>query len=104
MSRFRMTIIGLAAPLLILACDKPAGDAAPSADPAKQPATTAANTATPENANPSPNPNAQPSTVTPIAEGDIVTAADFEDEAEKSITSKNYKAELSSLEAEVQKE
>jgi hypothetical protein len=31
----------------------------------------------------------------------IPVAADFEDEAEKSITKANYKAELSSLEAEI---
>ena len=101
MNRIRMTILALVAPLLVLACDKPAGDTAPGADPSKQqPVTTAANTATPANA----TPNALPSTAAPIVEGDIVTAADFEDEAEKSITSKNYKTELSSLEAEVQKE
>ena len=103
MSRIRMAMLGLAAPLLILACDKPSSEATPSAQPpSTPPAATAANTATQANA----NANAQPSTAAAAAipETDIVTAADFEDEAEKAITSKNYKAELTSLEAEVQKE
>ena len=43
---------------------------------------------------------ATPAPTAPAAET-IPVAADFEDEAEKSITKANYKAELSSLEAEI---
>lgn len=39
-----------------------------------------------------------------IAEADIVTPADYEEEADKEITVKNYKAELASLETDVAKE
>jgi hypothetical protein len=39
-----------------------------------------------------------------ITDGDLSTPADFEETAEKAITTKNYKAELTSLESDVSKE
>ncbi len=39
-----------------------------------------------------------------IADTDLSTPADFEEEAEKAITAKNYKTELASIEADVAKE
>lgn len=64
--------------------------------------------ATPSTA-PSPGPSAAaPAAAAPAAATaaaaqaeNIPVAADFEDEAEKAITKANYKAELSSLEAEI---
>jgi hypothetical protein len=56
---------------------------------------------------PSPAPTAPPATTaaaTALGAGgpeNIPVAADFEDEAEKSITKANYRAELDSLEAEI---
>ena len=44
---------------------------------------------------------AQPVT---IADTDLATPADFEDEAEKAITKANYKTELATLEADISKE
>ncbi len=70
-----------------------------------------------ETPKPQTDPVAPPSTVTTtataapgtrtaetIADSDLSTPAGFESEAEGSITSKNYKAELTSLESEVTKE
>jgi hypothetical protein len=52
-------------------------------------------------ANPVTPPAPQPVT---IADTDLSTPADFEEEAEKAITAKNYKTELASIEADVAKE
>jgi hypothetical protein len=85
----RVLIVLSASALLLLSasCEKEK-----SADPA---ATTAAATAAataPANA-------AAPAAA--LANQNIPVAADFEEEAEKSITLANYKAELDSLEAEI---
>ena len=39
-----------------------------------------------------------------IADGDLSTPADFEESAEKAITAKTYKADLTALEADVAKD
>jgi hypothetical protein len=64
-----------------------------AAKPADTTATATANPVTP----PTPQPVA-------IADTDLSTPADFEEEAEKAITAKNYKTELASIEADVAKE
>jgi hypothetical protein len=46
-------------------------------------------------------PTAAPAATAALAAENIPVAADFEDEAEKSITKANYRAELDSLEAEI---
>jgi hypothetical protein len=52
------------------------------------------------------DPNAPASTAAPAAvvinDDDLAVPADFEDEAEKSITVASYKAELQTLETEIQ--
>ena len=106
-------------PLTVLACEKPKDDAKPQGDPAAQPAATStanantnaanpngdtnANTNAIANANAAVNTNSAPARTgtDTIPESDLVTSADFEDEAEKAITSKNYKSELTALETEV---
>jgi hypothetical protein len=76
-----------------LGCDKPAD---PKTDPAATSATVAT-TATPTAATAT-------ATAEAIAEADLATPADFEEETEKSITPKNYKAELATLETDINKE
>ena len=82
----RVTLLFATLFVVLVACDKENK----KADPDPQAATTT-NAAT----------AAQPPA---IADTDIATAADFEDEAEKAITAKNYKGELASLETEVAKD
>jgi len=77
MSRW-MTLVLLAASICVVACDD------------KKPAVPAA---TPE----------KPAAVA-IKDEDIATPADFDDEAEKTITTTNYKAEVDSLEKEISAE
>lgn len=94
----RTTIIGITlSAFALLACDKE-----PTADSAKP---DAAVTQTSTGVN-NPSVGTTPVVAAPIvlSDSDLVTAADFEDEAEKSITSKNYKAELASLETELTKD
>lgn len=45
--------------------------------------------------------SAKPAAEAPIADSDLAVPADFADEAEKSISTANYKAELDSLEKEI---
>lgn len=45
--------------------------------------------------------SAKPAAEAPIADSDLAVPADFADEAEKSISQSNYKAELDSLEKEI---
>ena len=85
--------------LALAACDKPASNDpkpedknAPTTTNATTTSTAAVTTTTPA-----------PAPVT-IAEGDLSTPADFEESAEKAITTKNYKAELTTLEADIAKE
>ena len=83
--------------LALAACDKPA---ATETKPEDKNATTTTNGTT----------TAVVATTTPVAtpvvvnESDLSTPADFEETAEKAITAKNYKAELASLETDVNKE
>jgi hypothetical protein len=86
-------LVTMAASLTLVACDK---QEPKQADPTTQ-TTPAATTPTAPTA-------AAPAAPTVIADNDIVTAADFEDEAEKTITAKTYKAEIASLEAELSKD
>ncbi len=75
-----MTLVLLAASICIVACDeqKPA-----------EPGVTGEKAAV---------------TVAPIKDEDIVTPADFDDEAEKDISATNYKAEVDALEKEISAE
>jgi len=84
--------------LALAACDKPAStDAKPEEKnaPTTTNATTGAAATTTATATPVP--------VT-INDSDLSTPADFEESAEKAITTKNYKTELSTLETEIAKE
>jgi hypothetical protein len=118
MKRTTLMIAAALFPLTVLACDKPKDDAKPQNDPAaagqgaqaaaaSPNANTNANAAT--NADPNANANATAnannaparSGTDTIPESDLVTSADFEEEAEKAITPKNYKSELTALETEV---
>jgi len=89
-----MMLIAIAA--LAFACDK-SNEPKPD-DPAAKNGTTGATTTTATTtATPAPAP------VT-IADSDLSTPADFEEAAEKAITAKNYKAEISTLEKDIDKE
>jgi hypothetical protein len=83
----------------LAACDKPS-----DTKPDDKNATTTTN-ATAEagvaTTTTSPTPAAMPVT---INDSDLSTPADFEETAEKAITAKNYKTELSTLEADIAKE
>lgn len=84
-------ILSAATLLCVAACDKE-----------KVPEPAAVTSSTP--VAPSPSAAAAPAPATTAATAGAETipvAADFEEEAEKSITKANYKAELSSLEAEI---
>jgi hypothetical protein len=85
--------------LALVACDKPASTEtkpedknAPTTTNAVSDAAAATTTTTPA------------ATPVTINDSDVSTPADFEESAEKAITAKNYKTELSTLEAEVAKE
>ena len=90
--------------LILLGCDKPAEQKTP--DPAAQAQAQQGTNAATNPANPAaPTTAATPTpTAEPIADSDLFTSADFEDEATKAITNKNYKTELASLETDVSKE
>ncbi len=90
-------IAGLA--LLTAACDNKPAETKPE-DPAAKNGTTTASTTT---ANAAPTTAPAPAPVT-IADADLATPADFEEAAEKQITTKNYKAELTTLEKEMEKD
>ncbi len=79
----------------LVACEQNKTPDPTTANTAAKPAdTTAAATANPVTA---PQPVA-------ITDTDLSTPADFEEEAEKAITAKNYKTELASIEADVSKD
>jgi uncharacterized lipoprotein len=82
--------------LALAACDKPAEEKKPEDKNTPTTTNASATVATPVTA-----PAAAPVTV---ADGDLSTPADFEESAEKAITAKTYKADLSALEADVAKE
>ncbi len=82
--------------LFAAACEnKPAEPKAD--DPSAKNGTTAATTTAAATA------TAAPAPVT-ISDSDLATPADFEEAAEKQITSKNYKGELTTLEKEMEKD
>jgi hypothetical protein len=85
----------------LAACDKPAD---PRPEEKNVTTTTNANAPgiTPGVA--TPMPTTPPAITVTITDGDLSTPADFEETAEKAITTKNYKAELTSLESDVSKE
>jgi hypothetical protein len=94
-----LTMLAIAATCLgLVACDNKQTDQKQT-DPAATAAATAANTITAATATAAPTP-----TPVTIADTDIVTPADLEEDAEKAITKKNYKTELASLESEMSKE
>ncbi len=89
----KRALLVLAAPLLLVlgaSCDKDQKTAEPTAASAS--ATAAA---------PTPEPATAAPAAAALAPENIPVAADFEDEAEKTITKANYKAELKTLEAEL---
>ncbi len=97
MNRAILTL-GAAALLALAACDKPASENTTTpAEPTSKEGPTATATATQANA-PTPPPQVT------IADDDLSTPADFEEQAEKSITKKTYKADLTALEGEISKE
>lgn len=83
--------------LALAACDKPASTETKTDD--KNPTTTTNATTTAAVAT-------TPPAATPVTinDSDLSTPADFEETAEKAITAKNYKAELTTLEADIAKE
>jgi hypothetical protein len=83
--------------LALAACDKPAST---DAKPDDKNATTTTNATTTAAV------ATTPPAATPVAinDSDLSTPADFEESAEKAITAKNYKAELTTLEADIAKE
>jgi hypothetical protein len=85
----------LALPLFLFACEER------KSAPAQSNAQSTSTAATKEE--PKPEPKAEPKEVV-IADTDLSTPAEFEAEAEKAITVRNYKTELTALEAEVNKE
>lgn len=89
MKRAIMTAMCLFA---LAACDKK--DEAKPEDPSAKNGTTTTNATAAATA----------ATPVTIADSDLSTPADFEDVAEKSITSKNYKQELSTIESDIAKE
>lgn len=98
MNRYVMTAVCLSA-LAAAACDKPATTETKTEE-TKGSTSITAGSATGTAATPT---TTTPTTVT-IDDSDLATPADFEETAEKAITAKNYKAELASLETDVNKE
>jgi hypothetical protein len=78
--------------LALAACDKPASETTTTADPADKNGTTETTTA-----------ETKPEPLV-IADDDVATPADFEEAAETSITKANYKAELATLETDIDKD
>ncbi len=90
MKKLALTTICL---LALAACDKPATPDVKPDDPSAKNAAASGTTAA-----------AAPAAPVAIADGDLATPADFEAAAEQSITKKNYKNELATLEADISKE
>ena len=87
--------------LALVACDKPASTETKPEDKNAPTTTNAVTDAAAATAATTATPAATPVT---INDSDLSTPADFEESAEKASTAKNYKTELSTLEAEVAKE
>jgi predicted component of type VI protein secretion system len=83
------------AALALAACDKTEEK---KDDPASKNSTTTGATTTTTT-----TPTAAPAPVV-IADTDLSTPADFEEAAEKAITTKNYKAEIATMEKDIDKE
>lgn len=71
-----LLLLALAAAALPLGCEDPAPGAAPAG-------------------------SQSPVAAAPLKDEDLATPADFDDEAERAITAANYKAEVDSLEKEI---
>lgn len=95
----KSVILAAALLLALAACDKPASTDAKPED--KNAATTTNGTTTSTAAVTTTAPAPMPVT---INDSDLSTPADFEESADKAITAKNYKAELTTLEADIAKE
>ena len=100
MKRFILSAACLVTFAALAACDKPATDTK-SVDKNITTTTNATAEAGVATTTTSPTPAAVPVT---ISDSDLSTPADFEEAAEKAITPKNYKTELSTLETEIAKE
>jgi hypothetical protein len=94
MKRSIFTAIAICA-LALTACDKK--DEPKPEDPASKNSTTGATTTTATT-------TATPPAPVAIADTDLSTPADFEEAAEKAITAKNYKAEIATIEKDIDKE
>jgi len=90
------------APLALFACDKPQ-DAKPN-DPASPAATAPAATPTANATTTTTNAQAKGGDPVTITDTDLATPADFETAVQTEITAKNYKTEIASLEAEINKQ
>jgi hypothetical protein len=96
--------LAFAVPLALVACDK-SSESKTEGEPSAQTNTTGASAkADPHAMIPPPAPVPAVSPADTLADSDLVTAADMEEEAERTITAKNYKTEIASLEAELAKE
>lgn len=93
-----LTAVCLVALAALAACEKPASETKPE----DKGSTTTTNATTEAGVTTTTaTPAATPVT---INDNDLSTPADFEETAEKAITAKNYKTELSTLETEIAKE
>jgi hypothetical protein len=94
------------ASLALFACDKPedAKPTEPATPAATAPAPNTLTPNTPTNTATTAGTQAKAGDGVTIADTDLVTSADYEAEAEKAITNKNYKTEITSLEAEIGKQ
>jgi len=99
----RAIMIAAAALLALTACEEKKTDPKLEDPASKNPTTTGATTPITTTTAATPVAAPVPVPVT-IAEADLSTPADFEDSAEKSITKANYKAQLTTLEADIAKE
>jgi hypothetical protein len=99
-NRFILTAVCLSA-LAVAACDKPATTETKTED--KSSTTVTAGSATGATTTTTTTTTTPTAAVT-IEDSDLSTPADFEETAEKAITPKNYKAELATLETEINKE
>ena len=97
--RSSLTLV-LSAVAILSACDKEKAEPSTAATPSATAVATTTTAAGPTPPPAAPAPTATAAGTASTAEN-IPVAADFEDEAEKSITKANYRAELDSLEAEI---
>jgi hypothetical protein len=94
-----ITPVILLSSVVLFGCDKPETSADTKSTETTNAAAAPASAAGNVNANVNPN-----AAATPLVDSELSTPADFEEETEKAITSKNYTAELATLESEIDKE